>query len=355
MSDAIDGRHAFRSVRRRVASAWPIGAASVALAFAANAAARAPRSPAPAPSGASSEASSVSGSTASSQASPEGPREEPASARGLRRMGGASAGATLLDPPAVLVSRQLLERRGLHVGQVVSFSSAPSGAGAKPFRIAGIYEPTPDPMRLTAGRLEVRFHLPDLLAMTADRTDPLSAESVSAVNLTLADPSGALRFARDLAARMPGIVAAPTRGASGDGNPFAVLERFHLAIALVTVIGSSAFLLALMVMRADERRETAGILRLIGLSRARILGEILFEGLFIATAGASFGILLAAAVQGAVNGFFQWRYDTALVFVRVTVPIAVKCVALAVPLGVLAGLVASWSLLRRNIVALLHR
>jgi len=56
-----------------------------------------------------------------------------------------------------------------------------------------------------------------------------------------------------------------------------------------------------------------------------------------------------------VNRFFQWRYDTALVFIRVTVPIAMKCVALAVPVGVLAGFVASWSLLRRNIVALLRR
>ena len=55
----------------------------------------------------------------------------------------------------------------------------------------------------------------------------------------------------------------------------------------------------------------------------------------------------------AFNAFFQWHYDTALVFVRVTPRIAARCVALAVPLGVLAGLVASWTLLRRDIVALL--
>jgi hypothetical protein len=75
----------------------------------------------------------------------------------------------------------------------------------------------------------------------------------------------------------------------------------------------------------------------------------------IATAGATFGVLFALATEGAVNLFFQWRYDTALVFVRVTAGIAWRCVALAVPLGVLAGLVASWTLLRRDIVALLRR
>jgi cell division protein FtsX len=110
-----------------------------------------------------------------------------------------------------------------------------------------------------------------------------------------------------------------------------------------------------MVMRTEERRETVGILRLIGLSRRRILAEVLLEGLLIATCGALFGVLFAAATQGAVNRIFQWRYDTALVFVHVTPTIAVRSVALAIPLGVLAGLVASWTLLRTDIGALLRR
>ena len=191
--------------------------------------------------------------------------------------------------------------------------------------------------------------------MTADPSDPLSAESVTAINIALKDPSEAVAFAADLRARLPVVDAAPTRGADDDAGPFAVLERFHLAIALVTVFGSTVFLMALMVMRADERRETVGILRLIGLTRRRILAEVLLEGLFIAACGAVFGVVFAAATQGAVNRVFQWRYDTALVFVRVTAPIALKCVALSVPLGVLAGLVASWTLLRRDITALLRR
>ena len=59
----------------------------------------------------------------------------------------------------------------------------------------------------------------------------------------------------------------PSRARDGS-DPFAVLERFHLAVAIVTVLGSTAFLLALMVMRAEERRETVGIIRLIGISPA---------------------------------------------------------------------------------------
>ena len=110
-----------------------------------------------------------------------------------------------------------------------------------------------------------------------------------------------------------------------------------------------------MVMRAEERRETVGILRLLGFPKRSILLEVLIEGLLIAVAGAVFGVLFAAATQGLINLFFQWRYDTSLVFVRVTVSIAAQCVALAVPLGMTAGLLASWTLLRREISELVSR
>ena len=73
-----------------------------------------------------------------------------------------------------------------------------------------------------------------------------------------------------------------------------MLERFHLAVAIVTVLGSTAFLLALMVMRAEERRETVGIIRLIGVSQRFVLLVVLAEGLLIAAAGAVFGVVVGA-------------------------------------------------------------
>jgi ABC-type lipoprotein release transport system permease subunit len=115
------------------------------------------------------------------------------------------------------------------------------------------------------------------------------------------------------------------------------------------------FLLALMVMLVEERRETVGILRLIGLRKRRILMQVFAEGLLIAAAGAVFGILFAAALQGVVNAFFQWKYDTTLIFVRITPRIAVRCVLLAVPLGVLASVISSWTLLRSNVLDLARR
>jgi len=255
--------------------------------------------------------------------------------------------------PEILVSRGLLRERRLAVGQVVALSADPRGAGARRFRIAGVYEPTPDPSRFTAKRLEARMHLPDLLALTAEPGEAGAADSVSAINIALQDASDAGAFARELGARAPGISV--VRAAAGDDQHFVIIERFHLAISVVTMIGSTAFLLALMVIRADERREVAGLLRLLGLRRRRILLQALLEGLCIAAAGAVFGVLFAAATQGAVNAFFRWRYDTTLVFVRVTPAIAARCIAVALPLGVMAGLLASWTLLRRPVLDLLRR
>jgi ABC-type lipoprotein release transport system permease subunit len=257
--------------------------------------------------------------------------------------------------PSILISRQLAEQEHLRAGDMVTLAVDAAGAGSRRFRIDGIYEPIPDPLRFTARRLEARMHLPELIAMTADAADPASAESLSAVNVRLADPQDAARFSAALASRAPGIVVRSTVRARDGSDPFAVLERFHVAVAVVTVLGSTAFLLALMVMRAEERRETIGIIRLIGISQRSILLEVLMEGLLIAAAGAAFGILLAIATQGAVNRFFQWRYDTALVFVRVTRSIALQSIAVSVPLGILAGLVGSWTLLRRDVLALVGR
>jgi putative ABC transport system permease protein len=279
--------------------------------------------------------------------------------------------AVVDSTPAVLVSRQLFTSEKLSVGDVVTVAADRAGANPRQFRVAGFYEPVPDPMRLGAVRHEVRMHLPDLIDMTADPLDPMSSETVDAINIAITKdtkggntPKGkdtkergrtAETFAQDLAARLPGLIARPTAVGEDRAAPFIVLERFHLAIAIVTVIASSIFLLALMLMLVDERRSTVGILRLIGYRRRRILIYVFIEGLIIAAAGAAIGIVIAAAFQGGVNQFFQWRYDTALVFVRITPTIALRSISMAVPLGVFAAVASSWTLLRRDVFALTRR
>jgi ABC-type lipoprotein release transport system permease subunit len=257
--------------------------------------------------------------------------------------------------PDVLVSRHLAEAEGLRVGNVIRLATDAAGTNARDFRIAGIYEPTPDPARLGQVPRAVRLHLPDLLDMTRPVDVPAGAEYVASVNVALVDPNDASQFAQDVNARLPGVLALPSGQAAGSAGPFRVLERFHLAIAVVTIVAATVFLLALSIMLVDERRETVGVLRLIGLPVRRILVQILLEGLLVASVGAIFGLVLALLSEQLINYFFQWRYDTALVFVRITRDVAVTCVAIAVPLGASATVVASWALLRRGGLRLARR
>ena len=259
------------------------------------------------------------------------------------------------DLPSILISRQLSESEHIAVGDVVRLSASADGTSPRPFRVSGVYEPTPDPARLGAVIREVQLHLPDLLTLTREPGIPAGSEYVQTINVALVDPADAAAFSREVQARMPGVSAQPATGAAESTGPFLVLRRFHLAIAIVTIAASTVFLLALTIMLVDERRAAVGVLRLIGLPIRRIIVQLFIEGALIATIGSLFGLVLSLVSEGLINRFFQWRYDTALVFVHVTPEVAAICVAIAVPLGVSATVVASWALLRRNGLRLARR
>jgi putative ABC transport system permease protein len=286
--------------------------------------------------------------------SPGGSMQRPCHNPAMLPLAALLTAAVLDASPGILVSRQLAARAHLKVGDEVTLATEPAGGRAATYRVAGVYEPTPDPMRFTAERIEARMHLPDLIALAADPNDPAAVESVSAINVALVDPADARPFAADLASGIPTIAVRPAADLR-EGDVFAVIDRFHVAISVVTVVGATAFLLALMVIRAEERRETIAVLRLIGISQRSLLSSVAIEGLAIAIGGAIFGVAIAVATEGLINRYFQARYDTALVFIRVTAPLAVRAVAVAAPLGVVAGVAASWTLLRRNILSLFRR
>lgn len=263
------------------------------------------------------------------------------------------AGAQAPAMAEVLISRQLAEAYRITPGAAIQLSQMSSGAGAHAFTVVGVYEPTPNPMEINDPKYKVRLHLHDLQESFASE-DPLESETVDQVNIVLAKPSDAAAFSRDLMARVPATLARPVERAT-NASTFVVLERFHLAIAMVTIFASTVFLLALSVMLVDERRETVGVLRLIGLTSRRVLLQVFLEGFVIAVGGSLFGLLLALGSEVLINRYFQWHYNTALIFVRVTPRVALECVLIAVPLGVVASVTASWMLLRRQVMSLARR
>jgi putative ABC transport system permease protein len=255
----------------------------------------------------------------------------------------------------ILVSRHLAEAEHLAIGQIVELAATSSRSDARRFRIAGIYEPTPDPSRLGSAPLEVRLHLPDLIDLTRHPEASAGAEPIAGINVALRNPADADAFVRDVNTRLPGVRAIRADRAGDAAGTFSVIERFHFAIAAVTIAAATVFLVALTIMLVEERRETVGVLRLIGLPVRRILTQILIEGLLVASAGALVGLLLALGSERLINRFFQWRYDTALVFVAITPHVALTAIWIAVPLGAAATFLASWAMLRRGGLRLARR
>src|SRR6516164_2386723 len=106
---------------------------------------------------------------------------------------------SILDAaPDILISRQLAARTHLNVGDIVTVATSPTGGRLSRFRVAGVYEPTPDPMRFTAQRIEARMHLPDLVALAVDPDQPAARDVVDEINVKLAKPADAVRFGHAL-------------------------------------------------------------------------------------------------------------------------------------------------------------
>ena len=87
-------------------------------------------------------------------------------------------------------------------------------------------------------------------------------------------------------------------------------------------------------------------MRFVGVRRRTIFGSLLLEAAVVAVVGSGFGTLLALVAGLATNAYYRRFFDTTLTFSLVTPGIVIFSVALSLGLGLLAGALASWRLVR---------
>lgn len=242
----------------------------------------------------------------------------------------------------VLVERPWGERSGLAVGDVLAVSRDGEGAGC-PARVAGLFEPAPDPTRLTLDRPQLLFRLPDL-------TDLLGrSDWVDRFSVRLAPGADPDRVARELEAKMPGAQVLPTREVTDRASTtFTVIERFHGAIAVITMVAGGVFLACIMFLKVGERRGPVAALRLVGVSRVTLVGWVVAEAALISLAGGAFGLGLGLIASRIINAYYQAAYETTLVFSLITPETVARAIVLAVVLGLVAGVIAAVDLMRRD-------
>ncbi|MBA3497570.1 MAG: FtsX-like permease family protein [Gemmatimonadales bacterium] len=251
--------------------------------------------------------------------------------------------------PAVAVERRLAEDLALRVGDTVRLGTAPDSMRALA-TVGAVYEPRPDPAQITKSERHMRMHLPDLAAILGapDRVDRFG---VGLVPGTPADSAVAAleRTAFGYQAHASSAIA------SESSQTFIVVSRFHRAIAVITIVASAVFLLCIMLLKVEERRMDAAVMRFVGVRRRTIFGALLLEAALIAVAGSMLGTGLAFAAGAATNAYYRRFFDTALVFSLITPGIVFFSVALSLGLGLAAGAAAAWRLVHTRPMVLWGR
>ncbi len=252
--------------------------------------------------------------------------------------------------PSLLVEDRTARRLGLAAGDTVDVARDASFAGARRFRVEGVYAPPPDPTEIGRAPAHVRLHLPDLEALTGEH------DRATRIALRVAPGVAPDDVAREIGQMNLGVSAYDAqRAAAQSTETFHVIDRFHFAIGLVTLAAGAVFLLALMVLQVDESRREFGALRLIGIRRGTLARAVAMAALVIAAAGCVIGIGFAALASVVVNHVYQAKYQTTLVFARVDARDIVVTCALSLVLGLAAACAALWRLVRANVLELFGR
>lgn len=255
-----------------------------------------------------------------------------------------SRGAGREEIPEIALSGRAARTLGVAPGDVIEVAATPAGPWRR-VRIARVYRPLVYPTEVADRDVDLRFHLPDLQALLG-LSD--AGDVVDSIVVRLRDPAGADR----LASRLTGLGLGARAYTSADlarrtSGTFEVVSRFHRAISMVAVLAAGVFLLAIMTLRGEEMRRQVGAARLLGLSSRSVAGTVLLTAAGVAGAGTFAGIVLAYVFSAAMNVYYRRYFDTDLVFSTVTPTRLGDAATLSVALGIAAGGLVAWRLLRR--------
>jgi putative ABC transport system permease protein len=262
--------------------------------------------------------------------------------------------AALIQAPTptateIALERGLAERLHLRVGDTVRLGAAPDSLRRLAI-VAAIYEPRPDPAELSRQGLRVRMHLPDLAALL-DAPDRVDRIGIGLVPGVAPDRAAAVlnRYAFGFRAHPSAAIAAES------SQTFRVVSRFHRAIGFITIVASAVFLLCIMLLKVEERRMDAAVMRFVGVRRRTIFSALVLEAALVAVLGSALGSGLAWLAGAATNRYYQRFFDTELIFSLITPRIVLFSVCLSLLLGVAAGAVAAWRLVCTPPMVLLGR
>lgn len=191
----------------------------------------------------------------------------------------------LLKPDATLLSRAAADALGLNEGDTLRVQA---GTGVVELRIVGL---------LPAGATTQRLALMDI-ASAQWRLGRLN--ELNRIDLKLSPGVHVQQFRDGLATFLPpGVLAStPELEAERSAN-FTRAYRVNLDMLALVALFTGAFLVfSTQFLALLRRRAQLALLRVVGLTRKRLLGLLVFEGAIIGVAGSVLGVALGYALAG---------------------------------------------------------
>jgi putative ABC transport system permease protein len=250
-------------------------------------------------------------------------------------------------PRSIAIDERLAADAHIAIGDRLVLSAIPGGVGDSVV-VAALVRRRADPSEVARAEYRVRMHLDELQSLIGygDRVDRFAvatrggATTDSAIRQINADAFGFQAYrSRDIAVET--------------SRTFLVVNRFHRAIGVITIVASAIFLLCIMLLKVDERRRDVAALRLMGISSGSIVRSVMVEAALVAVLGSGMGVVIGWVSAQIVNWHYRAVYRTPLTFALVTPGIVVLAVALSVVLGLVAGCLAAQRLVHMSALELL--
>jgi len=246
----------------------------------------------------------------------------------------------------VVLGSSLAQKHGVTTGGSIEIRG-------ETFEVIGTLQPT-----LTAPDTTAYVTLAAAQPMYLGDLPPLVAESLVAdelINQVVAYPDEGADISA-VAAAIEATVenSATMTGAEFDetvGGTTAIFNAIIIGVAAISLIVGGLSVINTMAMSVAERTREIGIKRAIGGSRGRIIRELVAEAGVIGLIGGLMGLGLGAVVVVLANE--AGRSGGTILF-DLTVNTALFAVAFSTILGMIAGIIPSWSAARLDPVSALR-
>lgn len=260
--------------------------------------------------------------------------------------------AFLLQAPhrTIAIDERLAADARLAVGDKVILSATPGPPSGDTVIVGAVVKRSTDPAEVARSEIRIRLHLDQLqsIAGYGDRVDRFAvATRDEAATEQAIDGINSVAFGFQ-AHRSKDIAVATSQ-------TFLVVNRFHKAIGVITIVASAIFLLCIMLLKVEERRRDVAALRLMGISRETVMRAVVIEAALLALVGSGLGVVVGWVGSLFVNWYFRGVYRTPLAFSLVTPSIVTLAVVLSLVLGIGAGFLASLRLVRTPPLVLFGR